>query len=417
MSPRSIIRGYYAFQLFFSLLIWIPVFYEFQVRLGMPAEEIFGIQSIYYVVFCFLEFPTGYFADRYGYKRSLQVASLMLVLGNLMPYGCVYGWISPYAGMLASYLGIALARSFSSGATAAYLYEYLKGQGRAAEFKRVEGNARAYSLVGRTLVIPFAGLMMNWHLPLPYGITAVNAVVAGLAASWLPALPVAAPIAGAGPTAARFSRVTAAWLTLWRTPRLGLIMLQGIALFLLPRLVQLYLFQPLLQVKGLKVEVFGAIMSGMMLAEAVGSAQLLRRRQEGPTPVLQSARATGTILIYTTVICFSLVAAAYFEGWRCLASLGVFSFTVGRAFPIQAQLLNDAIPDSGLRASLLSVNAIFERGGASIVAYLAGQYVAAQATLGFLAVASLLTWALVLVIGGTKWRIYDRPLTGGPSMA
>src|SRR5690606_6775932 len=70
-TAASVRRRYYAFQFFFNLLLWIPVFYEFQKQLGLDDPQIFRIQSVYYLVFCFLEIPTGAFADRFGYRRSL----------------------------------------------------------------------------------------------------------------------------------------------------------------------------------------------------------------------------------------------------------------------------------------------------------------------------------------------------------
>ena len=59
-----LIRRYYIFQFLFSMLFWAPIFFEFQKRLGLSDGEIFRIQSLYYLAFCFLEIPTGFFAER-----------------------------------------------------------------------------------------------------------------------------------------------------------------------------------------------------------------------------------------------------------------------------------------------------------------------------------------------------------------
>ena len=80
-----VVRLYILFQFFFNLLVWVPVFYEFQKRAGLTDPQIFRIQSIYYLAFCFLEIPTGWFADRFGYRTSVRWGAAVLVLANVIP--------------------------------------------------------------------------------------------------------------------------------------------------------------------------------------------------------------------------------------------------------------------------------------------------------------------------------------------
>lgn len=120
-ESKKILYFYTAFQFFYSLLIWVPIFYEYQKQSGISDLEIFHIQSIYYLVFCFLEIPTGYLADRVGYKKCLLAGSILLIFANLLPI-----YIQVYSGFLWHFILMALSRSFVSGASSAYLYELLQ---------------------------------------------------------------------------------------------------------------------------------------------------------------------------------------------------------------------------------------------------------------------------------------------------
>ena len=73
-----VVRLYIAFQFFFNLLLWVPIFYTFQRQMGLSDPQIFGIQSIYYVAFCLFEIPTGYIADRFGFRCSMLLGAAML---------------------------------------------------------------------------------------------------------------------------------------------------------------------------------------------------------------------------------------------------------------------------------------------------------------------------------------------------
>ena len=69
------IKRYTGFRFCFFLIFWLPIFYEYQLRLGISTAQILGIQSIYYVVVCFLEIPTGIIADRIGPRKTLGLGS------------------------------------------------------------------------------------------------------------------------------------------------------------------------------------------------------------------------------------------------------------------------------------------------------------------------------------------------------
>lgn len=344
------VRLYYAFQVFFNLLLWLPVFYEYQRAMGLSDTQIFAIQSVYYLAFCVLEVPTGFLADAWGHRRVLRAAAVVLVAANLLPI-----FFAGYAGFLLHFVLIAVSRSLESGASSAYLYELLKSQGLAGEYKTIEGRARAYELCAKLLGWAGVGLLMRWHLTAPYWLTVGAAVAACVFAGAFPE-PAAAvtraekPLAGLGTLAQDTRRVFGG---LARSPWLVLLMIQGIGVFALGHLMQVELYQPILRHKGFDLSAYGWLMSAMTLAEAAGSAHphWLRKTLTD----LQSSFALTVLL----ALLLPVVALAARSG--AVAGLLAFAYGIGLAYPVQKQLINDAITDSRRRATLLSIESIVDR--------------------------------------------------------
>lgn len=384
MPTARAVRLYYGFQFFFPLLLWLPIFYEYQRRVGLSDAQIFGIQSFYYLVFCLLELPTGLFADRFGTRQSLRYGALAIFAGNLLPV-----FATGYRGFLAHFLLVALARSLVSGASNAYLYEYLKSAGEGDAYKRIEGNARAYGLVGKVACWAGIGALMEWHLTLPYWLSALASLVAFAYAHRLPEQPVA-PGAGDGPAGPWTGKIGPLLATLRRSPFLILIMLQGIGIFVLSRIVQVNLYQPILEAKRFSLVTHGGIMSAMTLFEAWGSAR--------PGWMRHLLSDLSAVFLLTAVVAASLSIMGAAGQAGTLAGLFLFAYATGLAYPIQRQVLNDAIPDSRFRATLLSVESIVDRTVcAAIVPFIAG-YVATGRTAPFLHLSAGVTVIFVLVL-------------------
>jgi MFS family permease len=360
---KKVLWRYNAFQMFFNLLLWIPVFYQFQKQIGLDDPQIFRIQSVYYLVFCFLEIPTGAFADRFGYKQSMLWGSMTLCAANLLPVM----QLAPYFSMMTHFMLIALARSLISGASSAWLYEWLKHQpqadGEAAsvtEYKTFEGNARFYSLLGRVLCWAAVGYLMKLSIYLPYLLSALNAGLAFVFAFTLPNLPALAlgNLPGTetptpGRIAKAFSSASLSINILQHQPLILLYMAQGVGIFVMIRILQVNLYQPILISKAFAVTTFGIIMSVMTIFEAVGSRITGKIRGR-----ISLANMVGLMSMVLSV-CLATIATG--NQIVTIVSLCVFSLAAGLVFPVQKQLLNDSIQDSRVRATLLSTESILDR--------------------------------------------------------
>ncbi len=390
-SSKTIVRLYYAFQFFFSLLVWIPIFYRYQREIGLNDQQIFSIQSIYYIFFCILEIPTGLIADFWGHRRCMIAGALTLVISNLLPI-----FFQSYHGFLFHFLSIALARSFISGASSAYLYNYLSTQKQAEDFKQIEGSARAYGLIGKVVCWSAVGWLMAWHLTLPYWLTVLTSGLSLFFAILLP--PLSESKLSNKKDEQKFigktllSQLSEAFRNLLTSPFLFLIMLQGIAIFVLSRIAQVNLYQPILESKQYGIESFGPVMSAMTVFEALGSAK--------PGWIRKWMSDLNAVFFLTAIMAVS-IASMIFGGKALVFILFcVFSYATGLSFPIQRQLLNDAITDSRFRATLLSIESIIDRAVCAWTASLMGAFLATgrlnqflvlsgEVTLGFLVLVAL----------------------------
>lgn len=383
---KRVVRLYYGFQFFFPLLLWLPVFYEYQRRMGLSDQQIFGIQSFYYVIFCLLEIPTGLFADRWGYRQSLRLGAAAIFAGNLLPIVSV-----GYQGFLAHFFLVALSRSLVSGASNAYIYEYLKRHRAVSRYKRVEGNARAYGLVGKVVCWSGIGALMAWHITLPYWLSAVCSLAAYVFAENLPEQ--ANPIdSGKGAQGFWSGKFLPMFAILRTSPFLLLVMFQGVGIFVLARLCQVNLYQPLLQEKHFDLVSYGWIMSAMTIFEAVGSAR--------PNWLRKVISDLSAVFLLTIVVALSLAVMAVSNQGGALFGLFLFAYATGLAYPIQRQLLNDVIVDSRFRATLLSVESIIDRTICAAIVPFIAPYVAAGQTSLFLQISAVSTIVFVAILAG-----------------
>lgn len=389
MKNKSVIYIYTAFQFFFSLLVWIPVFYAYQKQIGLSDTEIFRIQSLYYIAFLVLEIPTGLLADRLGYLSCLKWGAATLVVANLLPI-----YAQNYNGFLWHFFLIALARSFISGASAAYLYDYLAQKNCQQEYKKIEGKARAWGLIGKVACWAFVGAMMKWHLTLPYWITSISALISLYFAFALPDVVKTQSLT-------KLNHFGSAMKHLFSNKYLIFIVLQGIGIFTLVRIAQVNLYQPILNSKNFDLVAFGWIMSVMTLFEALGSAY--------PEKLQRWMKDRTAVSFTTFVMALSLIVIPFVGQAGVVIALIVFSVASGLAFPIQKQLMNDAIVGATqYRATLLSLESLVDRAACAWMASLIGASLTEGkldtflVNSGFVSIGFVV--ALSLILNGVKIR-------------
>ena len=105
-----------------------------------------------------VEVPTGWFADRFGHRRSLIVGSTAQVLGML---ACWLG--RNVTDLIAACVLVAVGDAFRSGADQALLYRTCVALGREGDFQRVESRTQAARLAGLVaLVLAGGAIVTRW---------------------------------------------------------------------------------------------------------------------------------------------------------------------------------------------------------------------------------------------------------------
>jgi hypothetical protein len=122
----------------------------------VPVATVAAILAAGDLAIAALEIPTGWLADRRGYRASLIAGSILQIIGM------VVAWLGQgAAGVLASCLLIAAGDAFRSGADQALLYRSCAALEREGDFQSIEGRARAIQLIALVCLILAGGAIVD----------------------------------------------------------------------------------------------------------------------------------------------------------------------------------------------------------------------------------------------------------------
>lgn len=348
-------RKYIFFNVFFGFLIWVPVFYEFHKLVGLSDNQIFQIQSWYYLAFCLLELPTGHISDRFGHHVSIIIGSVFLLISNLTPL-----FSQTFIAMTFHWICLAGARSLTSGATSAYLYDSLQSRGELKQYKEIEGSARSYGLFLRIIGWAIVGFLMKLKLELPYIITSIFSLLAVITAINL------APVKKTKKAESFFKSLGVITSEIKNNTNILIYIIIGLGMFVMVRVCQVNLFQPLLKDKSFDLIYFGLIMSVMTIFESLGAKNSHKIKDY----------SDRTILIFCTILVgLSFAIIVPFSQIITVLGFCLFSFFAGVAFPVQKKLMNDQVTEPETRASILSLESLIDRLITSAVVYIMGPWV------------------------------------------
>lgn len=128
-----------ALVLFLSALyVYLPVFTLYLQSNGLSLLQVNSLWGILVAALFLAEVPTGILADRIGRARSVQLALIFQLLGELL---FLYGDGYPAYVLAAVAGGIGFA--FSSGAAEALVYDWLLARGREGDMSRAMGYVNA----------------------------------------------------------------------------------------------------------------------------------------------------------------------------------------------------------------------------------------------------------------------------------
>jgi MFS transporter len=290
-----------------------------------------------------LEVPTGWFADRFGSRRSLILGSVLQVGGMI----CC--WLAEgIPGLIAACLLVAVADAFRSGADQALLYRTCIALGREPEFQQIEARSRAVQVVVLALLTVAGGAIVTaWGFTAGWISETVLCALGGIVAIAMIEPPASEDESeeGPSPTRAKFP---------WRV----------VALLILPLAFLDAAGSAgsfLLQTTGDRSPAAVTLLVALItLANSAGSALATRLPAAGVRMHL-AIGACGTALV---------VAALMFPGALGLATIAL-SFGTGVLHPLRAAAIQRLASD-GVRARAASAASAFDMALSTIFLLLAG---------------------------------------------
>ncbi|MCB9915129.1 MAG: MFS transporter [Planctomycetes bacterium] len=166
---------FHALQMSLFPMAVLTVFYS--EHLGMSLRTIMLVQAGFGAAMAAFEFPSGFLADRIGYRRSLVVGALLNAAG-----WSVYTAAQSVVGVVVAEVMLGVGISLVSGTDAALLYESLLEDGREAEYGTWMGRVRFWGQLGEGTAALVAGVVYAFWARLPFalevGVWVVNLWVA-----------------------------------------------------------------------------------------------------------------------------------------------------------------------------------------------------------------------------------------------
>ncbi len=169
-----VIRAVHWFMLIMPVIV---IFYQAN---GLSMKEVLVLQAAFSLVIILLEVPSGHFADVFGRKPTILIASIFAWAG-LVIYSLSYSfWAFLFAEIV---LGV--GASLISGADSAMLYETLLETGSAGNYKRYEGVFQMVSNLSEGVASVIGGAIAVLSLRLPFIAEAAVSLLAVFAAMTL----------------------------------------------------------------------------------------------------------------------------------------------------------------------------------------------------------------------------------------
>jgi MFS family permease len=142
-------------------------------RAGFGLTEIMLLQAVFGLVMLVFEFPSGYLADRIGYRRSLIIACGLWVIA--WP---IYGESTTWVGVVIAESLLAIGLSLVSGCDTALLYESLLAGDREQDYARWSGRLMFCGQVAAGVAALIAGWLFARDPAWPFWAQAIASLIA-----------------------------------------------------------------------------------------------------------------------------------------------------------------------------------------------------------------------------------------------
>ncbi len=341
MTNARLLMAFAAVEFVLFPIPIITLFWKDQI--GMSLTDIMILQAMFGLSVVLFQFPSGYFADRVGYRASLLVGGALLLAGWL-----VYTRGASFWAIAVAETVLGAASAFMSGADRALLWVSLETAGRRGQYTRWDGAARAVSQTAEAMSAAAGGWLYAMGPRWPFWLQVPSAALAFVIATMLRETP---RLPSADPRSHARRALHILGFTLWHHRRLRAALALNVALGL-STFVVIWLIQPYMQARGIPPAWFGPLWAGAHIWLAAVS--------------LASGRVAGALGTRASLlVCCLLVLVGYAGLALSHVAWGIafylcFMTIRGLQGPILANVMQQDAPAED-RASVLSIAALLFR--------------------------------------------------------
>lgn len=327
----------------YTPLYWAYMFHLVTAIRGLDATDYGLLKALYYLSVVALEFPLGVLADRIGRRSTLLLGALFNCLGCAL-----YVVARDFATFALAEVLFGFATAFASGATSALLYDSLATEGRATEFPLRQSRLWTVTLISGTLAFPLTDLLLvrSGDPTLAYAATGVISVIGMLCAAAVREPQVVRPAAA--------QIALGALRDVIDTPPLARLLLWAGAVFVLMRAANSLLFNPVLAAAEMPVNLWGTALAAVGLIGAFGA-------WRAPW-LLQHAGSVATRALLPGLLVAMYLLLSVASGPTAVALLTTHGLALGALSVVSSSLINERIPSSERRATVLSLESLVSRG-------------------------------------------------------
>ena len=376
MPLESNIKKYYLYNFLKMFSFWLPIFILYFLSNGLNYAQIMiliVIQSAFQILF---EVPSGVYADYYGRKNSLIISAFIKIVCMAI-YFFGNGFL-PFS-IAAAFFGISLA--FESGSDSAFIYDTLKDLKRQKDYKKIEGKAFSYRMLGMAVGSFFNGFLAAISFKIPI---LINMFTFGLAT--LVSMSFIEPRCfKKSEDKYYFKHLKEASVFVYKHPKIRwLILFSGIMVTAM--LISHRFFQPYMQLAGIDIKYFGVIYSIWLIFSSLSA--FFAHRIENKIGELYS------LLIIPLLLGLHLIVMGKYVFIYGVLFVLLGEFTWGFLRPVVADYINMHV-ESHNRATVLSLNGFFQ----SIALILLSPIFGFFADIFSLTTAMLIEGVIVLILG------------------
>ena len=353
----------YIRQISAGLLIYQPIFFIFLKSRGISASQFSLLLIAYNIGTLGLVVPAGRFADKIGKKWALFAANIIYTIGTLL---IATGDSMPVFVVAEVLYSLAIALDMSTHS--AFLFEFLRSQGKENEYYRYDALGMFMALVIGAMGTLWGGYLAENSLDLPIYITAICTAVGIPCAFFLeePVFPVQKEKASA--TKVSKSPVMDVARTIIETPGLRWAIGLTVIWFWSRQFINLYLPGPYFNFLHYEPKNFGMLAATLTLSAgfiAFFSRKLIQK------PDLRLIATVGLLLIPTGFFIMGMIPSR-------LGLIGFFAFSIpiGLCTAVTNTLLNRQFTDHAHRTTFLSMVDFCVRLTASCLTYWLGLTIA-----------------------------------------